>query len=96
MSEAVIPAHIVKTVLKTTVPALVELNISKNLVGSALAGSIGGNNAHAANVVAAIFIACGQVSSGLIFNPIEYMSLVNLPSTVENYLEISITNFCYC
>lgn len=62
MCEATVSAHIVKTILKTTVPALVELNISKNLVGSALAGSVGGNNAHAANVVAAIFLACGQVS----------------------------------
>ena len=26
-----------------------------------MAGSIGGFNAHAANIVAAIFIACGQV-----------------------------------
>lgn len=59
--EAVISAAVVKTVLKTTVPALVELNVSKNLIGSSLAGSIGGNNAHAANVVAAVFIACGQV-----------------------------------
>ena len=65
--EAVISSNVVKTVLKTTVPALVELNVSKNLVGSALAGSIGGNNAHAANVVAAIFIACGQVISLLLF-----------------------------
>lgn len=48
-------------VLKTTTAALVEVNISKNLVGSAMAGSIGGNNAHAANLVAAIYIACGQV-----------------------------------
>lgn len=47
--------------LKTTVEALLELNISKNLVGSAMAGSIGGFNAHAANVVTAIFIATGQV-----------------------------------
>ena len=38
-----------------------ELNISKNLVGSAMAGSIGGFNAHAANIVTAIFIATGQV-----------------------------------
>ena len=37
-----------------------ELNLSKNLVGSAIAGSLGGYNAHSANVVAAIFIACGQ------------------------------------
>lgn len=48
-------------VLKTTTEALVEVNISKNLVGSAMAGSIGGFNAHAANLVAAIYIACGQV-----------------------------------
>lgn len=49
-------------VLKSSTAALVDLNISKNLVGSAMAGSIGGFNAHAANIVAAIFIACGQVN----------------------------------
>ena len=46
--------------MKTTVDALVDVNINKNLIGSALAGSIGGQNAHAANIVAAIFIATGQ------------------------------------
>lgn len=30
------------------------------MAGSAMAGSVGGNNAHAANMVTAIFIACGQ------------------------------------
>ncbi|XP_068166763.1 3-hydroxy-3-methylglutaryl-coenzyme A reductase-like isoform X2 [Antennarius striatus] len=58
--EATIPAKVVREVLKTTTDALVEVNISKNLVGSAMAGSIGGYNAHAANLVAAIYIACGQ------------------------------------
>lgn len=58
--EATIPAKVVKEVLKTTTQALVEVNINKNLVGSAMAGSIGGFNAHAANLVAAIYIACGQ------------------------------------
>uniref|UniRef100_A0A4W6FJJ0 3-hydroxy-3-methylglutaryl-coenzyme A reductase n=1 Tax=Lates calcarifer TaxID=8187 RepID=A0A4W6FJJ0_LATCA len=58
--EATIPAKVVREVLKTTTEALVEVNISKNLVGSAMAGSIGGFNAHAANLVAAIYIACGQ------------------------------------
>ena len=47
--------------LKTSVEALVDVNINKNLVGSAMAGSIGGQNAHAANIVTAIFIATGQV-----------------------------------
>ncbi|KAF4098966.1 hypothetical protein G5714_020996 [Onychostoma macrolepis] len=58
--EAVVPARVIKEVLKSSTAALVELNISKNLVGSAMAGSIGGFNAHAANIVAAIYIACGQ------------------------------------
>lgn len=60
--EAVIPSKVVKNVLKTSVSALVDLNVNKNLIGSAMAGSIGGFNAHAANVVSAIFIATGQVS----------------------------------
>lgn len=41
--------------------ALTELNVSKNFVGSAMAGAIGGFNAHAANIVTAVFIATGQV-----------------------------------
>uniref|UniRef100_A0A0B7BAU7 3-hydroxy-3-methylglutaryl coenzyme A reductase n=1 Tax=Arion vulgaris TaxID=1028688 RepID=A0A0B7BAU7_9EUPU len=58
--EAIVKSHVVKNMLKTTVPALVELNISKNLVGSAMAGSIGGFNAHASNIVTALYIAAGQ------------------------------------
>lgn len=59
--ETIVPRSIVEKVLKTSVDALVELNISKNLIGSSIAGSIGGNNAQAANIVAAIYIATGQV-----------------------------------
>lgn len=58
--EAIINKDIVRSVLKTSVQALVDVNISKNLIGSAVAGSIGGFNAHAANIVTAIFIATGQ------------------------------------
>lgn len=58
--EAIVPADIVTNVLKTSVHALVDVNISKNLIGSAVAGSVGGFNAHAANIVTAIFIATGQ------------------------------------
>lgn len=49
-----------KKVLKTNVAALVELNMLKNLAGSAVAGALGGYNAHASNMVSAIFIATGQ------------------------------------
>lgn len=61
-TQAIVPAHIVSSVLKTSTSALVDLNISKNLVGSSMAGSIGGFNAHAANVITAIYIATGQVN----------------------------------
>ncbi|KAE9456812.1 hypothetical protein C3L33_11292, partial [Rhododendron williamsianum] len=58
--EAIISEEVVRKVLKTTVPALVELNMLKNLAGSAVAGALGGFNAHAANIVSAVFIATGQ------------------------------------
>jgi len=58
--EAVIKGDIIERILKTNVQALVDLNISKNLMGSAMAGSIGGFNAHASNIVTAVFIATGQ------------------------------------
>ncbi|TFK49351.1 hypothetical protein OE88DRAFT_1646394 [Heliocybe sulcata] len=60
VAEAVIPGKIVKTVLKTTVESLCNVNVKKNLIGSAMAGSIGGFNAHAANILTAIFLATGQ------------------------------------
>ncbi|OVA01102.1 Hydroxymethylglutaryl-CoA reductase [Macleaya cordata] len=58
--EAIIKDEVVRKVLKTTVPALVELNMLKNLTGSAMAGALGGFNAHASNIVSAVFLATGQ------------------------------------
>jgi len=58
--EATIPKDVVRTTLKTDVKTIVRVNIDKNLIGSALAGSIGGFNAHAANMVTAVFLATGQ------------------------------------
>ncbi|HUW86448.1 MAG TPA: hydroxymethylglutaryl-CoA reductase (NADPH), partial [Methanoregula sp.] len=49
----------ISQILKTDAKSLSEVNYRKNLVGSARAGSMG-FNAHAANIVAAMFIACGQ------------------------------------
>lgn len=93
VAETVLKGDVVRDVLKTSVDAMTELNVTKNLVGSAMAGmlcshytsevffspmsliplswfvpstpniyigSIGGFNAHAANIVAACFLAAGQ------------------------------------
>ncbi|GBP34354.1 3-hydroxy-3-methylglutaryl-coenzyme A reductase [Eumeta japonica] len=58
--ETIISAENLRSVFKTDARTLARCNKIKNLSGSALAGSIGGNNAHAANMVTAIFIATGQ------------------------------------
>lgn len=58
--EATIPADVVRTTLKTTVAAMVHTNLHKNLIGSAMAGALGGFNAHASNIVTAVFLATGQ------------------------------------
>ncbi|GFY94479.1 hydroxy methylglutaryl CoA reductase 1 [Actinidia rufa] len=47
--EAIIKEEVVRKVLKTNVASLVELNMLKNLTGSAMAGALGGFNAHAMN-----------------------------------------------
>lgn len=60
VADAVIKGHVVEKVLKTSVKDIVYVNTNKNLVGSAMAGSVGGFNAHAANIVTAIFLATGQ------------------------------------
>ncbi|KAI1331364.1 3-hydroxy-3-methylglutaryl-coenzyme A reductase [Xylariaceae sp. FL0255] len=77
VAEAIIPSDVVKAVLKSDVDALVELNISKNLIGSAMAASVGGFNAHAANIVAAIFIATGQ-------DPAQVVESANCITTMRN------------
>ncbi|MDD1673679.1 MAG: hydroxymethylglutaryl-CoA reductase (NADPH) [Methanomicrobiales archaeon] len=52
-------ADLVREVFKTESATLAEVNYRKNLLGSARAGSLG-FNAQAANVVAAVYLACGQ------------------------------------
>lgn len=60
IAEVRIPRAVVEDVLKTTIPRIIDVNIQKNFVGSAMAGSIGGFNAHSSNMVTAVYIACGQ------------------------------------
>lgn len=91
VSEAVIKAKIVESVLKTSVSALVDLNTSKNLIGSAMAGSIGGFNAHAANMLTAIYIATGQDPAQ---NVESSQCLTFMEETCEGDLYISCTMPC--
>ncbi|CAG8515491.1 2053_t:CDS:2 [Funneliformis caledonium] len=87
VAESIIPGDVVQKVLKTSVEALVELNVSKNLVGSAMAGSIGGFNAHAANILTAIYIATGQDPA----QNVESSNCITLMKTVNNGQDLHLT-----
>lgn len=76
--EAIIPADKVRSILKTNARTLVQCNKLKNMTGSAVAGSIGGNNAHAANMVTAIYIATGQ-------DPAQNVTSSNCSTNMEPY-----------
>ncbi|KAL3422175.1 3-hydroxy-3-methylglutaryl-coenzyme A reductase [Phlyctema vagabunda] len=87
VAEAIIPGDVVRKVLKSDVDALVELNISKNLIGSAMAGSMGGFNAHASNIVAAIFLATGQDPAQVV----ESGSCITIMKNLRGSLQISVS-----
>ncbi|KAH7696580.1 Hydroxymethylglutaryl-coenzyme A reductase family protein, partial [Aphelenchoides avenae] len=90
-AEAVIPSSVVKGVLRTTVDKMVELGQVKLGMGSANAVSIGGSNAHAANVVAAIFAATGQDLAQVVSSS---MCATQLERTESGDLSISCTMNC--
>ena len=69
--EAVIPGKLVKRLDRRLEP-LVEVNVYHNLVGSTMAGSFGGYNAHAANTITAIHIYNIQVLHIIITNWLKY------------------------
>lgn len=59
VADVIIPEEVVILTLKTHPDDMVEVNYRKNLLGSARAGSMG-FNAQAANIIAALYLACGQ------------------------------------
>ena len=58
-ADVVVDRAVVADALHTTPDAIAEINVRKNLIGSAKAGALG-FNAHVANAVAAMFLATGQ------------------------------------
>lgn len=88
---ATIPADIVQRQLKTTVDKLVELCKNKNLIGSSTAGTIGGWNAQAANVVAALFLATGQDAAQVVSSS---MCMTDMTRTTNGDLKVTCDMNC--
>lgn len=59
-ADVFIPERVIRRTLKTNSKKIAEVSYGKNFIGSARAGVLGGFNAHVANPIAALYIACGQ------------------------------------
>ncbi|MDD3896663.1 MAG: hypothetical protein PHU04_02335 [Candidatus Peribacteraceae bacterium] len=58
-AEAVLSGEVIETVLKSSLETMLEVAHAKLEIGSNVAGALG-KNLHAANIVAALFLATGQ------------------------------------
>lgn len=91
VADAEISAQVVRDVLKTRVDHLVQLANIKLQIGASNSICIGGSNAHAANIVAAIFLATGQDAAQVVSSS---MCTTQLQETPEGNLHISCTMNC--
>jgi hydroxymethylglutaryl-CoA reductase (NADPH) len=81
-----LPDDMITDLLKTDAETLAAVNYRKNLVGSARAASLG-FNAQAANVVAAMFIACGQDAAHVV----ESSSCITTVERVDGGAYVAVT-----
>ncbi|MEM0444437.1 MAG: hydroxymethylglutaryl-CoA reductase (NADPH) [Nitrososphaerota archaeon] len=86
-AEVTIPRKIVEEKLKTTPEAMQKVAMTKLYLGSARAGVLGGFNAHAANIVAALFLATGQDPAQVV----ESSSCITMVEAVEEGVYVSVT-----
>lgn len=90
----IIPKEVIKDVFGTTPDRIIKLNFWKNHVGSALAGSLTGLNANAANTIAGIFAATGQDLAQVVESSTCYTFAAPAPAQYKGSLKFSITLPC--
>ena len=66
ITECTISKKLCTSYLKTTPEKIVDLNIKKNLIGTALAGGLRTANAHFANMLLAVYLATGQDAANIV------------------------------
>uniref|UniRef100_A0A8R1I6C0 3-hydroxy-3-methylglutaryl coenzyme A reductase n=1 Tax=Caenorhabditis japonica TaxID=281687 RepID=A0A8R1I6C0_CAEJA len=91
VAECHIPRDVVTRTLRTTPEELAYLTTTKLHIGSSRAGAVGGQNAHAANIVAAIFIATGQDAAQVVSSS---MCSTRMEVTEKKDLYVSCTLPC--
>ncbi|KAK5976078.1 Hydroxymethylglutaryl-coenzyme A reductase [Trichostrongylus colubriformis] len=91
VADCLLPASVVLSIFKTTPKQMATAAQSKLQSGSDRAVCIGGNNAHAANVVAAIFLATGQDPAQVVSSS---MCSTRMDVTEDGDLYVSCTMPC--
>ncbi|PFG31567.1 hydroxymethylglutaryl-CoA reductase [Paramicrobacterium agarici] len=66
VTEIVIPEEIVRRRLRTSADKMAHLNVRKNLIGGAVAGSLRSANAHYANMLLGFYLATGQDAANIV------------------------------
>ncbi|NQU83564.1 MAG: 3-hydroxy-3-methylglutaryl-CoA reductase [Parcubacteria group bacterium] len=86
-----IPRAVVRQKLKALPEEIVALNYKKNIVGSRLAGTLGGENSHHVNMISAVFSATGQDVANVVEASMGY---TRASCTEESDLKFSIEIPC--
>lgn len=66
VTEIVIPEEILRRRLRTSAEKMATLNVRKNLIGGAVAGSLRSANAHYANMLLGFYLATGQDAANIV------------------------------
>ncbi|WP_166983394.1 hydroxymethylglutaryl-CoA reductase [Paramicrobacterium fandaimingii] len=66
VTEIVIPEEILRRRLRTSAEKMAQLNVRKNLIGGAIAGSLRSANAHYANMLLGFYLATGQDAANIV------------------------------
>ncbi len=88
VAETVIPRDISLKILKADPQTIHDINMRKNLLGSARAGAIS-YNAHFANIIAAIFIATGQDVAQVVESSMGY-TWTEITSNGDLYVSVTL------
>ena len=86
IAEVYLTNEEIKKYLKTTAKAIEQVNMYKNLIGSAISNSMG-FNAHYANIVGALFLATGQDEAHIVEGSLG----ITVAESDDNGLYFSIT-----
>lgn len=77
IAEVVVPEPMVREKLRTSVDDLMQVNMAKNFIGSAISGSMEFNS-HYANMISALFLATGQDMAHIVEGSLGITGIENL------------------